>query len=191
MDCVVALYLALLILNVLVVLFLLAATNQLIKVVRIPNRFLGACILILSFVGVYSLRNSFTDCVLAAVFGVLGFILKRLHLPVVPIILGMVLGGIMEVKLRSAMARVKTPLDFIDRPIAAILFAIIVLVLGLHFRRVWLDYKERKAKTWSTSHASTRFEAHLSRQGASLLRERGRKAKAKRRRYSRPSTDDS
>ena len=33
--------------------------------------------------------------------------------------LGMVLGGIMETKLRSAMARVKTPLDFIDRPIAA------------------------------------------------------------------------
>ena len=79
MDFVVALYLALLLLNVLVLVFLLVATNQLIKVVKIPNRFLGVAILTLSFVGVYSLRNSFTDCIIAAGFGVLGFILKRLQ----------------------------------------------------------------------------------------------------------------
>ena len=144
MDFVVALYLALLILNVLVLIFLLFATNQLIKVVRIPNRFLGMCVLVLSFVGVYSLRNSVTDCILAAMFGMLGYVLKRLNLPIVPIILGMVLGGIMEVKLRAAMARVKTPFDFIDRPIAMLLFGLIVLVLIGHFLRVYRDYKERQ-----------------------------------------------
>ena len=47
-------------------------------------------ILILSFVGVYSLRNSFTDCAVAAGFGVFGFILKRVDLPIVPVILGLV-----------------------------------------------------------------------------------------------------
>lgn len=141
MDFVVALYIALLVLNVMVLVFLLFSTNQLIKVVKIPNRFLGVVILTLSFVGVYSLRNSATDCVLAAAFGLLGFILKRLSLPIVPIVLGMVLGGIMEVKLRAGMARVKTPLDFIDRPIAAILFIMILIVLGLHIRRLWLDHK--------------------------------------------------
>ena len=91
-------------------------------------------ILTLGFVGVYSLRNSATDCAIAAVFGILGLILKRLQLPLVPIILGMVLGGIMEVKLRSSMARVKNPLDFIDRPISAVLFALIILVIALHIR---------------------------------------------------------
>jgi len=190
MDFVVALYLALLILNVLVVAFLLVATNQLIRVVKIPNRFLGVAILTLSFVGVYSLRNSFTDCILAAGFGVLGYILKRLHLPVVPIVLGMVLGNIMEVKLRSAMARVKTPLDFVDRPIAAILFALILLVLALHFRRVLLDRKERKAREWSTSHASTSFASALSHRRDFLLTERGKRLRAKRSRFSRPSTDE-
>ena len=93
MDFVVALYLALLILNVLVLIFLLGATKSLIQVVRIPNRFLGVGILTLSFVGVYSLRNSATDCFMAAGFGLFGFVLKRLQLPAVPIILGMVLGG--------------------------------------------------------------------------------------------------
>ena len=188
MDFVVALYLALLILNVLVVIFLLVATNQLIKVVKIPNRFLGVCILILSFVGVYSLRNSLTDCIIAAAFGIFGFIMKRMQLPVVPIVLGMVLGGIMEVKLRSAMARVKTPLDFIDRPIAAILFGMIVLVLILHFRRVWLDYKERKKDEWQISHASTSFPAILSRRRNYILTERGKKLRAKRKTFSRRLT---
>ena len=98
-------------------------------------------ILLLSFVGVYSLRNSLTDCIMAAVFGVLGVVLKRLNLPVVPIILGMVLGGIMEVKLRSSMARVKTPLDMIDRPIAAILFVLILLVIALHIRTLIREYR--------------------------------------------------
>ena len=190
MDFVVALYIALALLNVLVVIFLLIATNQLIKVVKIPNKFLGVCILILSFVGVYSLRNSFTDCILAAGFGILGFILKRLSLPIVPIILGMVLGGIMEVKLRSAMARVKTPLDFIDRPIAAILFVMILGVLALHLRRVLMDRKERKAQEWSNSHASTSFETNMSRRKASLLKARGKQVKERRSTFSRRSTDN-
>lgn len=180
MDFVVALYLALLILNVLVIIFLLAATNQLIKVVNIPNRFLGACILCLSFVGVYSLRNSATDCALAAVFGILGFILKRLHLPIVPIILGMVLGGIMEVKLRSSMNRVKEPLDFIDRPIAFLLFCAIVLILGLHLRRVWLDARRRKGLKWQVDHRETRFGAHLHRRQRFLLDSRARARRAAR-----------
>ena len=140
MDFVVALYIALLVLNVLVVLFLLGATGMLLKVIRIPTRFLGVTILILSFVGVYSLRNNATDCAVAGAFGVFGFILKRLNLPIVPIILGMVLGGIMEAKLRTSMLRVKTPLDFIDRPVAAILFGMILLVLGAH---IWSQWKAR------------------------------------------------
>ena len=144
MDFVIALYLALLILNVLVIIFLLFSTNMLLQIIRIPSRFLGVAILTLSFVGVYSLRNSPTDCAVAAGFGVLGFILKRLNLPIVPIILGMVLGHIMEIKLRTSMSRVKEPCDFIDRPVAFILFLIILLVLGLFVRTAWKDYKARR-----------------------------------------------
>ena len=110
--------------------FLLVSTRQILRVIEIPTRFLGATILTLSFVGVYSLRNSAVDCAIAGAFGVFGFIIKRLNLPIVPIILGMVLGGIMEAKLRTSMMRVKEPLDFIDRPIAAALFGIILIVLA-------------------------------------------------------------
>ena len=134
LDFVMALYIALLVLNIIVLGFLAVSTRWLIRVIEVPSRLIGIAILLLGFVGVYSLRNSITDCAMAAGFGVFGLILKRLNLPIVPIILGMVLGGIMEVKLRSAMARVKSPLDFIDRPIAMILFALILLVIAMHVR---------------------------------------------------------
>jgi putative tricarboxylic transport membrane protein len=179
MDFVVALYLALLILNVLVLIFLLFATNMLIQVVKIPNRFLGVCILTLSFVGVYSLRNSVTDCMMAAGFGLLGYVLKRLNMPVVPIILGMVLGGIMEVKLRAAMARVKEPFDFIDRPVAFILFTIIILVLLSHIVRVLRDRKSLKEAEWHSKNRSTSFGARMFRRKSSLLTGRGKKVRAR------------
>ena len=149
LDFVYALYLAMLALNIIVIIFMLFSSNLLIRIIQIPTRFLGIMILTLSFVGVYSLRNSSIDCMIAAGFGVVGLVLKRLNLPVVPIILGMVLGGIMEVKLRSAMARVKTPLDFVDRPIAAIIATIIVGLLIFHF---WAVIKERKLKEPEFSH---------------------------------------
>ena len=140
-DLVYGLYFALIALNVIVLVFLLFSTNLLTKVIRIPTRFLGVMILLLSFVGVYSLRNSLTDCMIASGFGILGFILKRLNLPIVPIILGMVLGGIMEVKLRSALPRLNSPIDMIDRPIAAILFVLILLVLILHVRTLMKEWR--------------------------------------------------
>jgi putative tricarboxylic transport membrane protein len=191
MDFVVALYIALLILNVMVLVFLLFATNHIIKLIKIPNRFLGVCILTLSFVGVYSLRNSMSDCVIAAVFGLIGFVLKRLSLPVIPIILGMVLGNIMEVKLRAGMARVKTPFDFIDRPVAMILFLLIIMVVILHIRRVIADRKELKEAKWSNKHASTNFGMHLSRRRDYLSTERGKAVRAKHLTSFRQSTDKS
>ncbi|SEO97756.1 putative tricarboxylic transport membrane protein [Salinihabitans flavidus] len=158
LDFVYALYIAMLLLNVIVLVFLIFSTNLLTRVIQIPTRFLGVIILSLSFVGVYSLRNSVTDCAIAAGFGVLGLVLKRLNLPVVPIILGMVLGGIMEVKLRSGMARIKTPLDMVDRPIAAIIAGLIVLVLVLHVRTLIREHRNRIAES---DHDHDIHDSHL------------------------------
>lgn len=157
LDFVIALYLCLLILNILALVFLIVATKPLLKVIAIPDRFLGMAILTLSFVGVYSLRNSATDCVNAAVFAMLGLVLKRLNLPIVPIILGMVLGKIMETKFRSSLPRIESALDFISRPIAAIIFTVIVLVLVAH---VWslLRARGRKARAGDPGEAEAKAE---------------------------------
>lgn len=142
-DFILALYLCLLLLNVLALAFLLVATRPLLQVIRIPNRFLGMAILTLSFVGVYSLRNSPTDCLIASGFGLLGMMLRRLNLPVVPIILGMVLGGIAENKLRTSLPRIHSPLDWIDRPVAMIVFAMIVFAIAFHAYTLMRSPKDR------------------------------------------------
>lgn len=142
-DLVYGLYFALIVLNVMVLVFLLFSTNLLTRIICIPTRFLGVMILMLSFVGVYSLRNSLTDVIISAVLGILGLVLKRLNLPIVPIILGMVLGGIMETKLRSAIPRLQSPLDMIDRPISFVIFVLILLVIGLHIRALVKEFRAR------------------------------------------------
>jgi putative tricarboxylic transport membrane protein len=143
MDFVLALYLCLLLLNIIVVIFLFFMSDTLMKVMLIPNRFLGMMILTFSLIGVYSLRNSLTDVAIASGFGVFGFILKRLDYPTSPIILGIVLGKLMEDRLRTAMARVREPLDFIDRPIAMILFGMIVAAIVI---QIWTVVRARRAK---------------------------------------------
>lgn len=143
-EFILSLFICMLILNVFVLIFLMLSTKSMIKIVNIPDRFLGVVVLCLAFVGVYSLRNSIVDCAIAAVVGIFGMIVKRLNLPLVPIILGMVLGGIIEVKFRTSMARIDTPLDFIDRPIAAILFGLILLALVTHFVSLFRDRQARK-----------------------------------------------
>ncbi len=142
----ISLYAALLIVNVMILIFLLTTTRTLLHVVRVPSRFLGVSILMLSFVGVYSLRNSMIDCAICAVFGLIGYWLKRLQLPIVPIILGMVLGGIMEQKFRSSLARVDTPLDFINRPVSGTIFAIIVIALVAHCAALYYRRRHPEAR---------------------------------------------
>lgn len=143
-----SLFVVLLAVNVLVLAFLKLSTGWLVQVVRVPSRYLGVAVLTLSLVGVYSLRASLVDCAVAAAFGMFGFILRRLELPLVPVVLGMVLGRIMDEKFRASLARVETPLDFIDRPISATIFAIIVASLLAHV--VALVRERRSAEAGSS-----------------------------------------
>ncbi|MFN6979663.1 MAG: tripartite tricarboxylate transporter permease, partial [Gemmobacter sp.] len=142
MDFVYALYITLAVMNVAALVFVLLATRPILRVIAIPNRFLGMAILTLSFVGVYSIRNSVTDCAMAAAFGFFGYLLKRLDLPAVPVILGMVLGRIAEEKFRTSLPRIKTPWDWIDRPVAQVIFAAIVAVVLLHLWSLWRDWRK-------------------------------------------------
>ena len=142
LDFVYGLYASLIVINIIVIVFLLIATKSLLKIIQIPQRFLGITILGLSFVGVYTLRNSIIDCIMCVVFGVFGYALKRLNLPIVPIVLGMVLGTIMEQRFRASQASVDTLFDYINRPISGTIFVIIVISLLIHFWVIWNQYRK-------------------------------------------------
>ena len=129
-DFLFSLFTALLIINVLVVLTLIFSTRFIARMIYIPNRFLGAMIMLLSFVGVYSIRNSLADCVFAVAFGFIGFVLRRLDWPLVPIVLGLVLGSIITQRLTAGAGQIKTAADIINRPVSGTLFAVIIAVIG-------------------------------------------------------------
>ena len=128
-DFLFSLFTALLLVNILVFVTLLFSTKLFTKVILIPNRFLGAFILILSFIGIFSIRNSFVDCAFAAGFGYLGFIFRRLDWPLVPIVLGMVLGSIMIERLTAGASQIKTIYDLVNRPVSGVLFVAIVIII--------------------------------------------------------------
>ena len=140
-DFLFSLFIALLIINALVLAALLFLTKYIVKMIYIPNRFLGAFIMILSFVGVYSIRNNLTDCVFAVIFGYIGFILRRLDWPLVPIVLGLVLGSIILERLTAGAGQIKTAVDLINRPVSGTLFVVILMVIGFI---IWTSIKNRR-----------------------------------------------
>ena len=126
-DFLFSLFIALLLINILVVVTLIFSTKYVAKMVYIPNRFLGGLILMLSFVGVFSIRNSFIDCIFASLFGFFGYILRRLDWPLVPVVLGLVLGSIMVERLTAGASQITSAADLVNRPVSGLL-AIIILV---------------------------------------------------------------
>ena len=140
-DFLFSLFSALLIINALVLLTLLISTKYIAKMIYIPNRFLGAFIMILSFVGVYSIRNSLTDCIFSVVFGFIGYVLRRLGWPLVPIVLGLVLGSIILERLTAGAGQIKSAVDLVNRPVSGTLFMMILMVTGFI---IWTSFKNRR-----------------------------------------------
>jgi putative tricarboxylic transport membrane protein len=73
------------------------------RVLMIPSRVLMPVVAMISFVGIYGISGSSFDLMMMVGFGVMGWILRKLEVPLVPIILGILLGNDMEVNLRREM----------------------------------------------------------------------------------------
>lgn len=74
------------------------------KILQVPYWLLVPSVIVLAFVGVYSVNMSTFALLLSLVLGVLGYFLRKLHYPMAPVILGFVLGKIMEDNLRRSFA---------------------------------------------------------------------------------------
>jgi TctA family transporter len=103
-----------------------------VQLLKVPYRFLYLSILLFCAIGVYTIGNSSFSVLLAAVFGVLGYVFARLDCEPAPMILGFVLGPLMEDNLRRAM-RISSgdPMIFFNRPISLglLVAAVVLLVL--------------------------------------------------------------
>lgn len=102
-DVVWGLIAALLIANVVLLILNVPMVRIFVKVLSVPPGILLPGVCMVSFVGIYSLSGSHVDLLLMIAFGVLGYLLRKINVPTVPIILGILLGNHMEDSLRRAM----------------------------------------------------------------------------------------
>jgi putative tricarboxylic transport membrane protein len=79
------------------------ATNSFAQVLRLPRPILGAIIIALVFIGVYSINGRMFDVYLTLGFGVIGYFMEKLKFPLPPVVLGLILGKFAEENLRLAL----------------------------------------------------------------------------------------
>ena len=121
--------------NAMLVILNLPLVGMWVKLLQIPYRWLFPSIIMFSAVGNYSVNNSAMDLYLVAVFGILGYALVKLEFEPAPLILGYVLGPLMEENLRRALLISRgDPTVFFTRPISgafmlATAFVLVIMIL--------------------------------------------------------------
>jgi putative tricarboxylic transport membrane protein len=119
--------------NVMLLVLNLPLVGLFINLLRVPQHFLFPGILLVCFVGVYSVNLSGTDLWIMAVSGVAGYLLRKAAFDPAPIVLAMVLGPMMEQALRQGLMMSRGELAiFLSRPISAAMLGAAVLLLAAH-----------------------------------------------------------
>ena len=111
----------------------LLLTRPLLYVLRIPREFLTPIVFSLCVLGPYALTQRVFDIYVVLGFGVLGFVLRMMRYPMAPLILGIILGSMIDQNLRRGlMLFARDPAEILTRPIAIVLILVCVaaIVLG-------------------------------------------------------------
>jgi len=96
-----------------------------VRLLRIPYPYLAGLVVITCLAGAYSIRNAAFDVGVMAAFGALGFLLRKGGFPVVPLLLALILGRILERSfVQSLQMSAGDPAIFVERPVSAVLLLI-------------------------------------------------------------------
>ena len=143
-DIMYAIMLGLILVNIFMLLQGKFLTSLFAKVVSIPQEILTPIIVIFCFAGAYSVNENYFDVGVALIFGMLAWILRKLELPPVPILLGLVLGGMTETNFRRALLISNgSPKIFFSSVYCIIFLVLILLAVGAIVRG---KMKERNAQ---------------------------------------------
>jgi TctA family transporter len=116
--------------NLMLVVLNLPMIGLWVKLLQVPYRLLFPAIMAFSAIGIFSVNNSSFEIYLTAAFGVFGFISVKLGFPMAPLLLGFVLGPMMEENLRRAMLMSGGDLSvFVTRPLSAVFIIATALIL--------------------------------------------------------------
>ena len=116
------------------------------SVFKIPFAVLFPSILFFCCIGTYSINNNLDDIFITSLFGIMGYVFMRLRLDPAPLMLGFILGPMLEENFRRAMLLSRGSFNvFINRPISGTLIAAIVLFIT--WQVLVFFYQSRKAKS--------------------------------------------
>ncbi len=120
--------------NIFLVILNIPLIGMWVSLLNIPYRILYPAILVFIMMGVYSVHNSTFDLYMVAIIGVIGYAMTLLRFEAAPLLLGFILGPLMEENLRRALLLSRGDMStFIDRPISMWLLIISGLILAWSF----------------------------------------------------------
>jgi putative tricarboxylic transport membrane protein len=118
--------------NLMLIIINLPLVGVWVSLLRVPYRLLYPSILVFCAIGIYSINNAPFDVIMAAAYGVVGYWLIKHGFEPAPMLLGFVLGPLMEENLRRAMLIARGDVTvFFTRPISAGLLALAAFLLVL------------------------------------------------------------
>ena len=105
------------------------------KLITIPYPILAPIVLTLCIIGTYSIRNNVMDVWISILFGMIGFVMRKLEIPAAPVVLTLILAHMFENALRQSMVMSGgNPAIFVTRPMSAVLLGTVVVLLALSAR---------------------------------------------------------
>jgi putative tricarboxylic transport membrane protein len=119
--------------NVLLLVLNLPLVGLWAKILEVPYQYICVGTLIFCILGAYSINQSTFDVWVMLIFGVIGFVLRKLDFPLAPAVLGLILGPQLEKSLRTSLEMSAGDFSiFLSRPIALglLIFAVLILVVA-------------------------------------------------------------
>lgn len=123
--------------NVILVILNLPLVGLWAKLASVPYPVITPAILVFSFLGAYTVRNSMFDVDMAIFFGVLGYLMRKIEIPAAPLVLSLILGPMLESSMRQTLSMSRGDLSiFYTRPITTVLLiaAAILTAASLYAR---------------------------------------------------------
>jgi len=116
--------------NIVLILTMLVAVPIFVRILDVPKALLNGVVMAFILVGAYSINNSMFDVVLTVAFGLIGYFMKKMHIPAAPLVLALVLGSLLENSLRQSLILSDgNPLVFFARPISGTIMWVAIILI--------------------------------------------------------------
>jgi putative tricarboxylic transport membrane protein len=127
--------------NVMLLILNLPLVGLWVQLLKVPYSILAPVIVLICCIGVYSMKNDVSDVMMMVIFGVVGYIFRKLQFELGPLLLAFVLGRILERSLRQALLISRGDVSiFFSRPISAAFLAIVILMI---FAPIFMIFSRR------------------------------------------------